>query len=158
MSNIFQYIGSGAIMEKSQQCVSSQIACNKLLHVSCEIYSDINNLYGRLESNIASTPELITEMNERLNYLQEQAREVDGNLKCSLEEVDNLTDENASLLKNRTVILQSLVLRNKTITQKASALKSHFLHEVNSINTNRSAINGYRPAVGKSMGIINRSF
>lgn len=145
-------------MEKNQQSVSSQIACNKLLRVSCEIYSDINSLYGRLESNISSNPELITEINERLSYLQEQASEVDGNLKCSLREVDNLTGENDTLLKKRMILLQHLVLRNKAITQKASAIKSHFQHEVNSINTNRSAINGYRPLENKSMGLINRRF
>ena len=145
-------------MEKSQQDVSSQKACTKLLHVSCEIYSDINSLYGRLESKISSTPELITEINERLNHLQEQAREVDSNLKCSLQEVDNLTDENASLLKNRTTLLQNLVLRNKAITQKAGAVKSHLLYEVNSINTNRSAISSYKPPANKSMGLINRRF
>lgn len=152
------YIGSGAIMEKTQQSVSSQIACNKLLRVSCEIYSDINRLYERLEANMSSTPELIIKLSENLNFLQEQAREVDGNLKCSLKEVDNLTDDNTSLLKNREVILQNLVLRNKTICQKANALKSHFLHEVNSINANRTAISGYRPPENKSMGLINRRF
>lgn len=145
-------------MEKNQQSVSSQRACNKLLRLSCEIYSDINSTYERLESNISSTPELITEINERVHDLQQQAREVDGNLKCSLQEVDNLTDENALLLKKRITLLQNLVLRNKAITQKAGALKSHFLHEVNSINTNRSAISGYRPPENKSMGLINRSF
>ncbi|MFT5726683.1 MAG: peptidoglycan hydrolase CwlO-like protein [Desulforhopalus sp.] len=152
------YIGVGAIMEKNQQSVSSQIACNKLLRVSCEIYSDINSLYGKLESNIASTPKLITEITERLSYLQEQASEVDSNLKCSLKEVDKLTEENDSLLKKRTILLRNLVLRNKALTQKAGAVKSHFLHEVNSINTNRTAISGYRPPENKSMGLINRSF
>lgn len=145
-------------MESSQQDVSSQKACNKLLHVSCEIYTDINCLYGRLESNISSTPDLITEINDRLHYLQEQAREVDGNLKFSLQEVDNLTDENALLLKNRVTLLQNLVLRNKAITQKAGAVKSHLQHEVTSINNNRSAISGYRPPENKSLGLINRRF
>lgn len=146
------------IMDSNQERMDNQSECNKLLYESCEIYSNIVGLYGKLESNISSRPKLIAEISERLHYLQEQALEIDVKLKPALKNVTTLSDDNAELLRKRTDLLQHLIIRNKLITKKASAVKSHLFHEVNSLNTNRSAINCYRPAENKSHSRINKRF
>lgn len=137
---------------------TQQDILNKLLVESCDIYTHINALYLKLESNISAPGQQISTIVNQVNTSQITAKNIDDSIKQALEKIPRLTDENTKLFGDRERLLKDSLLRNKAISQKASTIKSHVQHEVNSLHTNRNAINGYRGPEVKSRSLINNRF
>lgn len=145
-------------MQSAEQDNTPLCICTSLLHDSCSVYTEINNLYIDLESKLSGAPQQISDILTQLNSRQNQVKDIDDRINHSLQEISSISDECKALLVQRETLLHDTMSRNKTISQKASAIKSHLQHEVASLSTNRNAINGYRPPEQTSRALINRRF
>lgn len=127
-----------------------------LLGQSCSLYRELESLYVELSKHISSSPQLTRRFSQQLNDLQEKCKVIDKEIETRLTQTDK--QSHMQLLTQREELLKRLIQRNKTLSKNAGNLKSHIVHEMNSMNTNRNAINGYKPVHSGNTGLINNSF
>lgn len=146
-------------MLKNNQNEQVDMLSDEMLLQSCELYQEIDKLYGILGTKISkSSPLSLRQVNTQLNELIERARIIDGKLASQLSRSTARSEHTAALIKQREELLHTLVRRNKNIAQKAGNLKSHIRHEIGSMKTNRSAMKGYA-AMGQSRkNMIHNAF
>lgn len=129
-----------------------------LLAQSCSLYQELGSVYAELSKNISSSPLLIQRFSQQIAELQEECKVIDKEIKNRLTQEDKQDASNRQLLTQREELLKRLIQHNKTLSKNAGNVKSHIMYEMNSMNTNRNAINGYKPAHSGNTGRINNSF
>lgn len=132
--------------------------CNTLLLQSCKLYKDLFDAYTNIEKDITSSPSIILKMNTRLNNIQQQAATVDKDLQSRLTHDPALKTNLMQLLAKREEILHKVKEKNRRLIKRATNIKTHIKHDLLSMNTNRNAINGYKPIQQGNTGRINNSF
>lgn len=145
-------------MEHIREDILATQGCYSALLQSCQLYEELYNVYQELERNITSSPTLIAQITERLKTVQQQSTAVDLDLVAQLTNEPELQTTNKQLLRRRERLLQKLMDQNQNLVKKAGNMKSHLQHEMNSMNTNRTAINGYKPIENGNKRLINNSF
>lgn len=143
-------------MSHSQNDKISFNRCNTLLQQSCNVYQELEGAYQNLHMSLTSSPKTILSISQRINELQQRSQEIDNSIELSPQEKnDPIVKE---LLGKREQLLQKLIQTNRFITKNAGNIKSHLSHEMSSMNTNRQAINSYKPINSGKTGMINNSF
>lgn len=145
-------------MKNHQENNLSTQDCNSTFLQSCKLYEDLYGAYKELERNIASPPATIVQLTERINYIQQQLTAVDKDIQILLTNEPKLQTLKIQLLARREKLLQKLMEQNRSLVKKADNIKFHLQHEISSMNTNRNAINRYKPAQSGNTGLINNSF
>ncbi len=131
---------------------------DSLLTQSCSFYQELGSVYTELSKNISSSPHLIQRFSQRINELQDECKVIDKEIETKLTQEDRQDASNMQLLTQREELLKGLIQHNKTLSKNAGNVKSLIMHEMNSMNTNRNAINGYKPTYSGNTGLINNSF
>ena len=145
-------------MEHIRENIVGTQDCSSTLLQSCQLYEELFNVYQELERSLASSPTLIVQITERLGKVKQRVTAVDKDLQAQLTSDPKLHTTNKQLLRRRESVLRKLMDQNRNLVKKAGNMRSHLQHEMNSMNTNRNAINGYKPRDTGNKRIINSSF
>lgn len=133
--------------------------CDALLIKSNRIYQEIEKIYQGMMDNLSdSTPEKIMLSTETLSTLFKNAFTLDSMISERLTQKPNFTDLTEQLLSQRNILLAGLHRTNNHLTRKAENVKALLRHELSTMNTNRTALNGYKKTEPGRKSFIRHAF
>lgn len=146
-------------MNESNHTDSRVDRCIALLHSVNVIYREMEAAYAVLQGELpAISAESLLEKTRVLDRLRGQAQAVDGQLAEELRRSEDLDDSLHPLLATRADTLERLSRMNRDLLGHAENSRALLRHELTTMRTNRSALQGYRPPGGPAPGLIRTSF
>lgn len=112
---------------------------------SIQQYENILDLLKEMDKVlVTASPDSMLALNTSFMDLQSQAQAIDQVLKDWLSRDAGSTKDLQSLMDTRKRIMQEIFHLNRSLTVKASGLKSLLAHEMGALRNGRTALGGYR--------------
>ena len=134
------------------------ITLEAALKSSIELYSRMTALLRSIEEDLGTaSQEALQQMNTLLTEMQAQASVTDQLV------ISHLTGEEAGngsakkLVSERATLINEVLLLNRSVMIKAMGVKSLLAHEIGTLRSGKSALNGYRQPQHNQGRIVNRA-
>lgn len=133
--------------------------CDALLMKSNRIYQEIDSIYQRMMVDFSgSALDELQRTTDTLKVLFKNAFTIDSMIADSMAKKPVLADFTITLIGQRDDLLASLYQTNRHLAQKAENVKSLLRHELSSMATNRTALNGYKKIDTERKNVIRQTF
>lgn len=96
-------------------------------------------------------------MNALLTEMQTQASDTDQLIMSQLTSDDLVKGTTQKLVSERAKMINDVLLLNRNVMIKAMGVKSLLAHEIGTLRSGKSALNGYRPPQHNQGRIVNRA-
>lgn len=128
------------------------------LKSSIELYSRITALLRSIEEDLGTaSQEALQQMNTLLTEMQAQASVTDQLVISHLTGEESVIGSTKKLVSERATLINEVLLLNRSVMIKAMGVKSLLAHEIGTLRSGKSALNGYRPAQHNQGRIVNRA-
>lgn len=136
----------------------NSVTLESSLRSSIELYSRMIALLRSLEEDLGTAPqETLQQMNALLTEMQTQASDTDQLIMSQLTSDDLVKGTTQKLVSERAKMINDVLLLNRNVMIKAMGVKSLLAHEIGTLRSGKSALNGYRPPQHNQGRIVNRA-
>lgn len=136
----------------------NSVTLEAALKSSIELYSRMTALLRSIEEDLGTaSQEALQQMNTLLTEMQTEASVTDQLIISHLTGEESAKSSAKKLVSERAALINEVLLLNRGVMIKAMGVKSLLAHEIGTLRSGKSALNGYRPAQHNQGRIVNRA-